>query len=211
MSTRKRQANLANSRASTGPRTSLGRSRSARNALRHGLAVPISQDRALSADVEALVRELVGKTASHKAKEMARPVAEAQINLNRVRRTRSGFVVKALGDPNYESQRASEAMVKLLIAGRVTLDELIKPVDRTLEPERPQKYLAILCDSTKHLMAFDRYERRALSRRKFAIRAFDAAGFTWAQNSNCIGNPQPKDAPTADVPQPSNTIGIRSQ
>ena len=37
--------------------------------------------------------------------------------------------------------------------------------------EGPTKFATILSEETKQLLAMDRYERRALSRRTFAIRA----------------------------------------
>ena len=43
------------------------------------------------------------------------------------------------------------------------------------KPEGSYKFATILADKTRQLFALDRYERRALSRRKFAIRAFDVA------------------------------------
>jgi hypothetical protein len=42
-------------------------------------------------------------------------------------------------------------------------------------PQGPYKFATILSQETKQLLAMDRYERRALSRRKFAIRALDDA------------------------------------
>jgi len=49
----------------------------------------------------------------------------------------------------------------------------------TRTPEGPQKFAIILSQEAKQLLAFDRYERRALSRRKFAVRAFDQV---WNEN-----------------------------
>ena len=48
-------------------------------------------------------------------------------------------------------------------------------VNELQTPRGPDELATILSGKAKKLLAMDRYERRALSRRKFAIRAFDAA------------------------------------
>jgi hypothetical protein len=45
----------------------------------------------------------------------------------------------------------------------------------TSTPQGPDKLATILSGEAKELLAMDRYEGRALSRRKFAVRAFDEA------------------------------------
>ena len=42
------------------------------------------------------------------------------------------------------------------------------------KPEGPYKFAAILADKTRQLLALDRYERRAVSRRNRAIQSLDA-------------------------------------
>src|SRR6266699_1080951 len=61
ISTRKVAANRRNAARSTGPSTAGGKARASRNAYKHGLAVSILDDPAISAEVERLARSLVGK------------------------------------------------------------------------------------------------------------------------------------------------------
>jgi hypothetical protein len=53
--------------------------------------------------------------------------------------------------------------------------EALEFATSTSTPQGPDKLATILSGEAKKLLAMDRYERRALSRRKFAIRAFDEA------------------------------------
>ena len=102
-SARKTKANRANARASTGPRTVQGRARSTRNARRHGLSLPVLADPIFSQDVAELTREIAGLNPSAELYELARRVAETQIDLCRVRHVRYDLLSSAVGDPDYES------------------------------------------------------------------------------------------------------------
>jgi hypothetical protein len=100
--------------------------------------------------------------------------------LRRVRYACHELLSKALADPDYESRASLKAKYELLVpytqnTGLVTPvpDEIIRILD--WRPEGPLKLATILSDMAQMLSAMDRYERRALSRRKAAIRAFDTA------------------------------------
>ncbi len=113
-SDRKIKANRANARASTGPKTAQGRARSARNALRHALSLPVCSNPALSEEVETLAREIAGPGANAEIQELARQVAEAQIDLRRVRYARHQFLSRALADPYYEPRANTRKKVAFL-------------------------------------------------------------------------------------------------
>jgi hypothetical protein len=179
-SERKIRANRANAQTSTGPKTARGRSHAARNALRHALSLPIYSDPILSEEVEALAREIIGTDSNPEMQELARRIAEAQIDLRRVRQARHQILSEALSDSDYESEVTLRKKSALIIRYARRFD-LRTPIPETVmefvnsKPEGPYKFATILADKTRQLFALDRYERRALSRRKFAIRAFDAA------------------------------------
>jgi hypothetical protein len=103
-SERKIRANRANARASTGPKTAQGGSHSARNALRHALSLPVYSDPALSDEVKALARDIIGTDSNPESQELAHRIAEAQIDLRRVRYARHQILSQALSDPDYVSE-----------------------------------------------------------------------------------------------------------
>jgi hypothetical protein len=177
------RANRRNAQRSTGPKTAGGRSRSAQNAFRHGLSLPISCVPAWSAEVERLAREIAGPNASAEILDLARRIAEAQIDVYRARYARHRFLSVKIDDPYYE--RRADTRKKLAVLGRA-IRHLLRPnppamlaewLERYLlcTPQGPHKLVTILSEESRHLLAMDRYERRAISHRKFVIRAYDEA------------------------------------
>jgi hypothetical protein len=165
------KANRANARSSTGPKTPQGRARAARNAHRHGLI--------LSEEVEALACEIAGADANAKIRQHARRIAEAQIDLCRVRHARHQFLTDKLNDKYYDSRANEREKVAFIchLLGRNAPDIPLPALSKylTSAPQGPEKFAIILSQEAKRLLRMDRYEQRALSRRKFAIREFDAA------------------------------------
>jgi hypothetical protein len=161
---RKSRANQENAQASTGPKTAGGKARSARNACRHGLSIPIWSDCALATEAHALAQNIAGSNASPALLRLAQRIAEAQIDLVRVRNARLSLIAPALSElPFYTESADVLSLIKTGILHHLH------------GPPSPIKVGFVLSKLSKQLEALDRYERRTLSRRKFAIRDFESA------------------------------------
>ena len=150
MSSAKRAAaSRRNGRASKGPRTAAGKARASRNALRHGLTVPVLADPQASAEARALATRIAGDGADPMLRALALRVAEAQIDLCRVRHARHRLLDRKAGAPANDGDNGPAAHLLALAL--------------------------VFARCGQELGVLDRYERRARSRRRSAVRAFDAA------------------------------------
>ena len=137
-------ANRRNAQRSTGPRTSLAKARVRRNALRHGLAACVVGDPTEATEVDRVAAAICGPQAEPLEREQALIVAEAQVILKRVRRARAQLMEQMSQLPPTQDLAAPDT-------SSMSVVDLSAP------------YFA-------QLLRLERYERRALSRRKRAVR-----------------------------------------
>jgi hypothetical protein len=180
-SVKKTKANRANAQRSMGPRTARGKAHAAQNARRYGLNQSAIADPVLSEQVDRLTRALADDDVGDiEICQLARRVAEAQIRLQQVRCARHQLLLRTMNIPRYDSQANRRAKDKMVIRCLRTSGPFAPMPDDVFEfvsswPEGAEKLATILMDKVHQLRLLDRYERRALSRRKFAIRALDEA------------------------------------
>ena len=169
-------ANRRNARKSTGPKSRAGKSRTARNARRHGLATSIWSDPQLSAATEALARELAGPAASPELRNLARDAAAGHIAVDRVRRARHRLMVQQLSAPvpiPTASRTARQHVRDLIELDERWSQDLYIPWRLrgiTQIPQGAERFALMISNLARRLAALERYERRATSRRKRAFR-----------------------------------------
>ena len=184
-SDRQLAANRANSRRSTGPRTKAGKSAARLNARLHGLATAVQSEPGADAEIERLAHAIAEEAGRPDLMEFARRIAEAEVDLRRIRRSRETLAklppvifapFRMVQSPNrilftralqYEYQRKQSSFSDL--SRRVYA--LGWDPDAPEFIEKPLKSRVL---KNYRLEALERYERRATSRRKSAIHRFDA-------------------------------------
>jgi hypothetical protein len=176
-------ANRRNSRKSTGPRSGAGKKRAGRNAYRHGLTLGVGSTAAFEKELDNLVRNIAGDTEDAIMLERARAVAEAELDLARVRRAKVALIERAsafgeLDPPRPPRVTVSQALrvLKALVRNRgapigdgVTFPEPIGSM-ATMPSQEPDRSAEALRRVLPDLRKLDRYERRAAVRRNRAVR-----------------------------------------
>jgi hypothetical protein len=152
-------ANRRNGHRSHGPRTAAGKAASSRNALRHSLSASLLDEPAICGKVETLARAIAGAGADTAQINQARIIAEAQLDLARIR----GAKARAM-DAHALEMSTSEGAIR---EGEIERDSPSNETGGTQELSTPSSHEVL-----RQLLRIERYERSAILRRRRAMRAF---------------------------------------
>ena len=171
----RKRANQLNALRSTGPRSLIGKARSSRNAMRHGLATPLHRSPTTEAKIKLLAEQLVGQSPTSVEQIAAEELAFAYLDLQRVqavqldlwRRLLEGQVrvpvlpgASILDDPVIRDMLDPEARA-LIWNGPLSKSDLrlIQRIENFAIKETGRRPSIV-----HELVRLDRYERRAHSR-----------------------------------------------
>ena len=171
-------ANRRNACKSSGPCSGAGKNRSSRNAYRHGLTASIPSTAAFAKQRYKLAREIAGNTEDPILLERARAIAQAELDLARVRRAKVALIERAsafgeLDPPRLTSQQFRFVMAQIRafnagVQGTITFPE---PIDSsaTMPSQQPDRSVEAVRRVLPELRKLDRYERRAAAQRERAV------------------------------------------
>jgi hypothetical protein len=165
-------ANRRNARKSTGPRSVAGKRRASRNAYRHGLTLNITSTAAFAKQLDKLVRKIAGNTENAIVLERARAIAQAELDLARVRRAKVALIERASAFGELDPPRLTVTqMIRLLNAFDRSRLIVPKPIDAsaTMPSQEADRSAEAVRRVLPELRKLDRYDRRAAARRDRAI------------------------------------------
>jgi hypothetical protein len=157
MTSARRNANRKNSRKSTGPKTVRGKARASRNALQHGLSAARVGDALVSAEAVRMAEAFGFQDMSRPQFEQFLIIAKCQTELDRITAARVATLERELA-------RLAPAPQHRQLHGELNDGPAQLVRDEVVAFNRAIPALCML----------DRYERRALSRRRRAIVNFVA-------------------------------------
>ena len=175
-SERKIAANRRNARNSTGPRSSVGKRRTSRNAYRHGLTATVASSAERTKRIERLAREIAGTATDVFVLERARDAAQAELDLEQIRRVKVALIERMLAFGEFQAATAFESVreikrfLKGLDRGKMIAPSPVKPAPIMPEAE-PERLAEAVRRALPELLKLDRYERRAAAVRDRSVSA----------------------------------------
>ena len=164
-------ASRRNARKSTGPRSGAGRKRASRNAYRHGLTLSITSTAAFAKQLDKLARKIAGNTDDAITLDCALQIAQAELELARVRRAKVGLIERASAFGELDPPRLTVAQMIRLIDAFDRGRPIVPPIDAsaTMPSQEPDRSAEAVRRVLPELRKLERYERRAAARRDRAI------------------------------------------
>ena len=159
------EANRRNAQNSKGPRTTAGKARASRNSRKHALSTISHHNSLFAPRIEAIARAVCPETTNSALWEQALIIGECTTVLVCVQATRVALIEQqSLGSTAAHMTDVDAAGTKL---------------ERSQsEPAPPRDEFAAMGLAARDLDRLERYERRALSRRKRAIEKYMAISNT---------------------------------
>jgi hypothetical protein len=139
-------ANRRNAARSSGPRSEAGKSRTRRNAFRHGLAIPIGTNDAFGKQIDMLAQKLAATSGT--APDTAADVAEAWFELLRARQVETETISRALAVAELQHQAQLAIAVRNVLWHLVAIQRYkgrawsrLKKLTRPLEQTTTSQFL----------------------------------------------------------------------
>jgi hypothetical protein len=164
-------ANRRNARNSTGPRSGAGKKRASGNAYRHGLSLNITSTAAYAKQLDDLVRKIAGDSKDAIMLERARAIAQAELDLARVRRAKVALIERASVFGELDPPQLTVTQMIQLVNAFERGRPIPEPIDASarMPSQEPDRSAEAVRRVLPELRKLDRYERRAAAQRERAV------------------------------------------